>query len=231
MNLSDLAPYLSSLVTFFIGIKTVKMTKNNLELTQETQEKINTRRINADIITKSRIAWIQDVRVQAAETLDSYNKYIEAHRSIDKDKAFMSYYNYTKQLEILRLYFPKENPQTTYDFKLNSLRETWDIDNDFTKLPDDSSNKKYIHEMMYPGAKGNVARNNYINDYAMQLKVTAFPFETFESAKNKGVSFKEMARDLSANQYYLNLLIEVIGNYLKIEWEVAKKFEPIKENI
>lgn len=230
MNIGDFIPFFPSIVTFIIGIVTVFMTRKNLTETQRMQAILNEKRIKADIITKSRIAWIQDVRTQAAETLESYIKYIEAHRSVDKEKAIESYYNYTKQLDILRLYFPKENPQLTYDFKLKSLRETWDIDDNFKKLPDNSSSKKNIIKMMYPGSNGNAGRNNYINDYAMELKDIAYPFDTFEIARKNDIDAQEYARNLIANQYYLNLLIEVIGNYLKLEWEVAKNFEPINEN-
>ncbi|MDT2885579.1 hypothetical protein [Lactococcus lactis] len=230
MKFEDFAPYIPTLLTFLIGAVTIIMTRINLKSSQKLQETLNAKRINADIITKSRIAWIQDVRGQAAETLECYIKYIEAHRSSEKNKAFVSYYNYLKQLDILRLYFPKENPQVTYEFELESLRKTWEKENDFTKLPDDSLSKKYIYQMMYPGSKGNIGRNNYINDYAMQLKSIELPFDTFESAQEKNISAKEFARNLVANQYYLNLLIEVIGDYLKLEWEVAKNFEPIRKN-
>lgn len=34
-------------------------------------------------------------------------------------------------------------------------------------------------------------------------------------------------RNLSANEYYLRILIDAIGNYLKVEWDAAKKFESV----
>lgn len=107
-NLKDLGPIISAYLVFVMALVTIGMTRKNLKKSQVVEKELAIKRINADIITKSRIAWIQDVRPQAATTLQSYNEYMNAHMSSNRREATVSYYEYIRHLEIIRVYFPKE---------------------------------------------------------------------------------------------------------------------------
>lgn len=166
----------------------------------------NRRKFKADLISKSRLEWINDVRSRTAS-------FIEACYEEDCEKT-------NEYGSLLRLHF-------SYDQK--------NQENAFSKAKNEDEiviNEKLLKKLMSKKNNNNknVLINSYINNMGRLILEKEVP-DLKKKYQNKKI-FK-IAFDGSIKEHkkvniwgiFLSNFIEIIRLYLKIEWERAKKGE------
>ncbi|KAF0415014.1 hypothetical protein [Pediococcus pentosaceus] len=174
----------------------------------------NRRKFKADLISKSRIKWIEDVRNASAGLIKSV--YGGSSQEI------------TKYGILLRLYFANDGTNST---KLNKSKDNAILEEVTTKARVDHTNNKKIINILI-NKKSNVGKNSYLNTYistVIPLISNSYkpskPFKMIRIMENGTTNLEIVKTPEQMRGLYVSNLCEIIRIYLKIEWDRAKKGE------
>lgn len=214
---SVIASIIFSIMTLIKQNKTLKL-----------QEKLSKDKISADVKSKSRIIWIQDVRGLTAELLTSYNKYFDYDENTHyydlnktvKDYSF-NYSNYISEISTksnkLMLYF--SNADKKDKVKLNLMGElSYKDKNDEESIKKIKKVNEEILKFLY-NTDDNSLKNDLLSEFIKQLNtcVKNVSHSYTKQSENTIEKNKEMING------YLSELQNTISIYLKIEWDIAKE--------
>lgn len=170
------------------------------------------RKFKADLISKSRIKWIEDVRNATAGLIQSfYNKHS---------------HEVTKYGILLRLYFANDGAGIPKANKENLILKEVTTKN----RVEWTNNQKIINVLI--NKESNVGKNSYLNSYISNVipLITgrvepSGPYEMIRIMESgvTGIEKVESAEQMCG--LYISNICEIIRIYLKIEWDRAKKGE------
>lgn len=221
---------------------------------RKSEEKISKNQIDADLVAKSRIKWIEAVRQHTVEFLNEYNniKYFEYKdkKEIEQSKA---YENCLKEINFLKLYFETDRESKTNIFNIHKELEAYYKYMNFSenkleaeeikqKSPENENLKKLKEKFLKEKninekalkrlyAKNNNGKNQYIimflNDLKENISFAGYPTVyihegLFNIEKDLKKSIWEDTITTKIIDKYVEDLNEIIGIYLKIEWDRAK---------
>ena len=195
----------------------------------------NKKQIEANVITKSRIDWIQDVRKCLYDLNVASNSLRFKSTRLITEKASTEYTVAEEQyleaftyvdasIQRLKMYFPiKDSERKTYEEKYNEFikKDTRQKKHTFGPVLDDN---KLLHSHinirimidMYEREINNrvtIISNNSYNDKKISLNENQF-YEYEGLSKIQNMEYKG----------YI-IIAEWVSDYLKIEWEEAKKLK------
>lgn len=230
-------------IAAIIGVAATIYTNKN---TNDFQEDWNQKQLDADLKSKARIEWIQNVRNVTAELISIYYKLLN---EADKTKLFDIYSSARAKSELLILYFGPENKNNqkndekeilldteSNDGKNNSIVEYLEsLSDDFYAHYKSTSNKslKDLEEAKrkasydvykYPLKDGDFLYTRYDddgNDYDVRDEPTWDP-NLKEELKSTEKEITEYIIRVNKLSNGLVLLRNIIRIYLKIEWRKAK---------
>ncbi|WP_436959423.1 hypothetical protein [Staphylococcus xylosus] len=158
--------------------------------------KSNKKKLNADLIAKSRIEWIQEVRKLTAKFISYSNNSLIIHTKMTQTKDLKemeklgneyreNFFHLGEKLNLLELYLPEKS----FDKKTHA----------------ESKNKRNI-------------------EYKKKLKNVKKTVRALINEMTKQQNDEEFKKEKRANLNKVNKeLTNYSSNYLKIEWETAKK--------
>ncbi|MCI5941527.1 MAG: hypothetical protein MRZ40_03035 [Ligilactobacillus animalis] len=170
-------------------------------------EKRERLKIRADHISKSRIDWIKGVREHTATLLTSYNKLMNTPQ-----KCRREYINEcTREIELLCLYFQTNKTQVCKEFHIDS-------------------------ELLYSSSRRHIQLTMHSRDYERLNSELVDKLVSSKTNNGKNPYIVNMLQNLkwcinNCNVYnngdeitskYMDSLREIIGIYLKIEWDYTK---------
>jgi len=221
-----IAAILSGCTLYF----TNKNNKDTLEYKKVNDKRINEiaeKKIDADLIAKARIKWIESVREQTTELSKNFNLFIQEIQNTT---------NYTKQhkqintlknnvlgsLDGLILYF-NGNQNNDTEKVIDIISELQGIDH--PSLKSDSYrtiNENYIH-----GIQNNDKKDEKITKVLRSYQGGLFDLDNVISERQL---HRKATTDLAALTQlsepltrYMGLIQDTISVYLKIEWDKAKQ--------
>ncbi|XKF73201.1 hypothetical protein LG337_09060 [Staphylococcus pseudoxylosus] len=171
---------------------------------------INRRTVKADLVAKSRIEWIQEVRKLTAEFISISMKSFRLHTNIINASTVHqvnvamteysnNYFELTKKYNLLRLYLP----EVTYKKDKKIKPKNWFKRREKQKFPNDF-NMKYMKVL------------NDVRSASRTLKQNASTHKTNSELKTKDkLSLKNANKDLAIFS----------AEYLKNEWQKAKSIK------
>lgn len=203
--LSIIIPFIVGIAPAFITIINVKsVNKAQKELSDESlklQREISEKRITADIILKSRVTWIQDVRKITANIFSLYSQYTY---STDSEKNSI-YSKFNSEVLKLRLYFSTlEEHEMCFNFK--EIKEQKNPKAYVVSLQNGQSKSDNAQAVQFLKRSDNKGKNKYMVELLTELS-------------NVGNKDNDNINYMSA---LFIILVEATSNYLKIEWEVIK---------
>lgn len=177
--------------------------------------RINKKRIKADLVAKSRIEWIQEVRKLTAEFITLSTNTVLVHKRIinskstkDESKWIEEFYNNTEELankqNLLKLYLPKYKTKKSYLPKYITKKKFVDINEDNSGVKMNLSNERY---------------NYYIDEIRNYISI--LNYEKEEQKLDESI-----LENKAENVFYANEeLSNYSSTYLKNEWEKAKSIK------
>lgn len=207
-------------------------------------KKASQKQIDADLKSKARIEWIQNVRVATSELISLYHKILH---ETDKESVFDTYIIAREKNELLILFFGPENEEVVIsDPKVFLLNKEDNIGknmplvnflNDLVKkfynyyilieadIPEylkKSYEKAEYNRIHYPGGHQN---EDYIKHEGEMTSVD-IPvnhdelIKESDEAKRKMINFGDYQGKLEEDLVFLR---DVMRIYLKVEWRIAKQ--------
>lgn len=188
------------------------LTKEINESNEKLNEKLSKDRIKADLVASARTKWIEDVRNSNIEYISALVDYCFNNSCEEKQKEFI------KKNVRMRLYFSRNiYDNLSNDINKKDYKDFIDFKDKISELYHDGGKTKLYnrHELnnafykFLMNTNSNLGKSPYIN--------MMFYFDLNEillKAPNK-----------SEMDDIINRSIEVISNYLKIEWDRVKKNE------
>ncbi|WP_347921256.1 hypothetical protein ABHF04_03525 [Pediococcus acidilactici] len=174
----------------------------------------NRRKFKADLISKSRIKWIENVRNTSAELIQSF------YRNDSQEV--------TKYGVLLRLYFANDNSNVS---KSNESKDNITLGEVTTKSRVEYTNNKKVIDILI-NKNNNTGKNSYLNNYmstvipliTSRVKPSK-PYKMIRILENGTTGTEEVETAEQMCGLYISNICEIIRIYLKIEWDRAKKGE------
>lgn len=206
-----LLPLIATVSSLYAAHKSNKSAEKNNEVTnrtnkeisgmeQESENKRNNIQIDANIVWKARVEWIQKVRNLTAKFVSAANNYISSDNNKLSKKNFEMMWEKSR---LLILYF---GPDSAADKDINIMN----------KYSNKSKNEKIVQLIK--------EICDIAEDYSLHLK----SMKEYEHGVSKCKTHRKYA--LASKKKYIrqykdkiNILIESMRIYLKIEWNRTKE--------
>lgn len=213
------------------------------------EDKRDLRRIRADIISKSRITWINNVREHTAKLIENFHKYkyidVLSNEQFEKEESLS---DCLKEIILLRLYFQNNEEHDENSDVISIQNELFYLPHHYVgtnyKTEEDSSREvkleeiKKVNEKIVTSLKDsstNSKKNYQIENYLSELgKVIGDYHHRYDMVTEKKGNWPQdddrmsNVEQLDKNHcidQYMNDFVQIIGIYLKVEWDLIKDID------